>query len=201
MSLIKKLLTEATETNIKQIFNKTIAQKQRGKPEQQMLRVHQIAGGGVMSVMVEHIGDITHRMTEHVTFDTAGYEFVKPKVEKGISYLNNGYSFNREFQENLKNNFLYMKENDRLQKHNISSLSRFKNIVYKELKKYAQEHEKIPVYNEMQYHARQSAVELGFRDFHKSLDHLIKLNNVLKQGKEVWIEMAHRYDPDFENKI
>ena len=38
-----------------------VADMQRGAPEHAMLRVQRTMGGGVLSVVVEHVGDLTHR--------------------------------------------------------------------------------------------------------------------------------------------
>ncbi len=68
-----------------------LAQLQRDIPEKMMLRFQFLMGGGVMSYAVEHAGDLTHRMSEKATFGTAGYEFVKKKVENLLRLLNQGY--------------------------------------------------------------------------------------------------------------
>ena len=140
-----------------------IADLQRGPPEHAMLRVQFTMGGGVLSPVVEHIGDLTHRMTEHAD---AGYwleDIIQEKVKRGLSYLTHGYGFEREMHENMKAN-----------KTDAEKLDR-------QLIEYAKEHEKIPVYNVAQYHGREAAVALGYKDWDKSITHLQALQNMLDQ--------------------
>ena len=141
-----------------------VADMQRGAPERAMLRVQHTMKGGVLSPVVEHIGDLTHRMTEHAD---AGYwleDIIQEKVKRGLSYLTHGYGFEKEMQENIRANKTDVEELD------------------KRLLEYAKEHEKIPVYNAAQYHGREAAVALGYKDWNKSIEHLRVLQNMLDKG-------------------
>ena len=73
-----------------------VADQQRGAPEHAMLRVQRTMGGGVLSVMVEHIGDLTHRMTEHADAGMWLEDIIQEKVKRGIRYLTSGYGFEKE---------------------------------------------------------------------------------------------------------
>lgn len=140
-----------------------IADMQRGKPEFAMLRVQRAMGGGVLSPVVEHVGDLTHRMTEHAD---AGYwleDIIQEKVKRGLSYLTHRYGFEREMMENIKANGSDVEELDR------------------KLIEYAKEHEQIPVYNAAQYHGREAAIALGYKDWDTSIAHLEVLQNMLDQ--------------------
>jgi len=163
---INSMLTESANTlppNVVKAFL-AVADAQRGEPEMAMLRVQRTMGGGVLSPVVEHIGDLTHRMTEHAD---AGYwleDIIQEKVKRGLMYLTHGYGFEKEMQENIRAN-----------KTNVEELD-------KRLLAYAKAHEQIPVYNAAQYHGREAAVALGYKDWGKSIEHLRVLQNMLDKG-------------------
>jgi len=140
-----------------------IADEQRGPPEHAMLRVQRTMGGGVLSVVVEHVGDLAHRMTEHADRGYWLEDIIQEKVKRGLSYLTHGYGFEKEMQENIRAN-----------KTDVEKLDR-------QLLEYAKEHEKLPVYNAAQYHGREAAVALGYKDWDASITHLQILQNMLDQ--------------------
>ena len=86
-------------------FNE-LAQAQRGEPENAMLRcqMHPL-GGGVHTLALEHVGDLTHRMSENFAFLQGQYGNVKEKVDKTLNWLNSGYGFRREMFENMQKNY------------------------------------------------------------------------------------------------
>ena len=53
-----------------------LADSQRGTPEQAMLKVTRLIGGGVYGYVAEHVGDLTHRMSENFKFLKGGKENV-----------------------------------------------------------------------------------------------------------------------------
>jgi len=141
-----------------------VADQQRGAPEHAMLKVQRTMGGGVLSVVVEHVGDLTHRMTEHAD---AGYwleDIIQEKVKRGLSYLTHGYGFEKEMHENMRANNTDAEKLDA------------------QLLVYANEHENLPVYNAAQYHGREAAVALGYKDWDRSIKHLQVLQNMLDKG-------------------
>ena len=141
-----------------------VADMQRGSPEMAMLRVQRVMGGGVLSPVVEHIGDLTHRMTEHAD---AGYwleDIIQEKVKRGLMYLTHGYGFEKEMKENMRANKTDAEKLDQM------------------LLQYAKEHEKIPVYNIAQYHGREAAIALGYKDWDESIKHLQALQGMLDSG-------------------
>lgn len=158
----------------------SVGDTQRGEPERAMIDAQMLMGGGVMNVAVEHIGDLTHRMTESPTFETAGYEFVKEKVDKATRWLNNPYGFEREFEDNIRNNAAYHKVDE----------AQFRQQVYAALNRYADAHEKVPVFNEAQRVARDAAIALGRRRFADVSDALATLKSHL-ETREDWIAYAH----------
>lgn len=157
-----------------------LADLQRDAPEHAMLAVQMAMSGGVLNPIVEHIGDLIHRMTEKPSFYQAGFEFVKQKVEKCLRILTNGYGFEREFEENIQNNSRYMKTTpDELRKK-----------VYAALEVYAQEHEKLPTYNRAQQAAKLAAVAVGRRKWQTAVGAL-KILELHLNSREEWMKFAH----------
>ncbi len=145
------------------------ADAQRGPPEATMLRLQSLLGGGVLSHMLEHVGDITHRMTEKFDFGKGQIGIVQDKVEKTLRTLESGYGFEKEMMENFESNFNYRKENG---DSKFDTLHEFINAARRLSVIYAHEHSQIPVFNEPQMHAREAAVALGEWNFTKSITHL-----------------------------
>jgi hypothetical protein len=150
-----------------------VADQQRGAPEHVMLKVQRVMGGGVLSVMVEHIGDLTHRMTEHADAGFWLEDIIQEKVRRGITYLTSPYGFEKEMHENMKANNTDVEKLDAL------------------LLQYANEHENLPVYNAAQYHGREAAIALGYKDWDKSLRHLQTLQMML--DKDAYNRVAASY--------
>jgi len=159
-----------------------LAAMQRGAPERAMHHVQEICGNGVMSFAVEHTGDIIHRMTEKVTFPTAGYTYVKNKVEKVLDTLTNRYGFEREFKENIAESAKYRNVDKEELEHQCNDA----------LRKYAYEHSKLPVYNEAQKLAQQATMSLGYGKFRLCIHSLEELSKHLESVEE-WVEFAHQY--------
>lgn len=166
-----------------------LANLQRDKPEHAMLKVQFANGGGVLNPVVEHTGDLIHRMSEKPTFYNAGYEFVKPKVERVLHYLTRGWEhdfgdpteeFRREHEQNIKNNIRATGVDPTLHRSKLNA----------RLKKYAEEHAKLPAYNEAHRHARGAAVAIGEQRYNDAVKHLRALREHLG-SKEDWIKYAH----------
>lgn len=172
----RKWLLEATKEDF---F--ALADLQRDRPEHAMLAVQRAMGGGVLNPVVEHIGDLIHRMTERPTFSFAGYDYVKNKVEKVHRWLTNPYGFGKEMEENIQNNATYYK----------TSPAELRTKVYQALEVYAQEHERLPTYNEAHKLAQLAAVSVGRRQFHKAVGYLEQLQKYLT-SQEQWVQFAHQ---------
>lgn len=132
---------------------RSLADAQRGAPERAMIRAQEANGGGVVSYAAEHLGDLTHRMAEHG--GRFGREFVEPKVRRVLKLLRSEYGFAREHEENMRANARARgtSPDEHLERANDA------------LAKYAAEHRKLTVYNEMQRAARDAAVAFGERDW------------------------------------
>ena len=162
---------------------KALGDAQRGELEQAMFHVQYATGGGVLNPVVEHVGDITHRMSHMAQFGTAlGLE----KVQKTYRWLTNPYGFEREFNENLRNNARYRKVPE----------SQMRATVTKLLAKYAAAHEKLPVYNRAQWLARQAAICVGRQEWTEAAEALRRLLQMAPDD-QAWTQHAfevHRDD-------
>lgn len=144
-------------------------------------------GGGVLSFCIEHIGDLTHRMSHMVGWSTpsAGYDYVAGKIAKTMRMLTQDYGFEKEVELNFKNNADYRKV----------SIADFKKKAKAALHTYAEEHKKLKVYNRAQWLAREAAVSLGEMNFSKTIAHLKELQGMLKTN-QVWNQHALSYRLD-----
>lgn len=191
MKVREIIFEDVTERNEK---FEALASAQRGYPEHAMLKVqHHLLGAGVYGMLLEHVGDLTHRMSEHVSkpFRTGfGYNNVKDKVEKCLNVLDSDYGFEREFRNNLLNNYKYRESKG--EKRTFTELIKeFDQLGIN----YAQEHEKLIVYNHVQQLAKNAAVALGYQKFNDARINLHALDDILQQGKEAWIAEASKYNP------
>ena len=159
-----------------------LADAQRDKPERAMLLVQRANAGGVLNPVVEHIGDLTHRMTEEAKYGSAGYEIVKDKVQKCLRWLTHPYGFEKEHRENIEGNArdLGMPTHDHAQK------------VESALDYYAKMHQSLVVYNRCQWLARQAAVAVGHQNWSTAISCLRMLQEKLANRAE-WDAVALSY--------
>jgi len=189
-----------------------LASKQRGAPEETMLDIQHGIGGGVYSFVAEHAGDIINRMAKamHVTHDM-GREYVADKTAKVLRTLTREYGFEREFKENLKSNYEYFKStgNWPLGREGIkeafggtppNSLAEFEAGIKALAKRYAREHDALPVYNKAQWLAREAAKDIGTYNFEGAIEKLEKLQ-VLADDKKAWEKDAETFLTDSKGEI
>ena len=163
-------------------FNK-LADMQRGKPEMAMLVVqdtlkkepyYSARGNGSLNYLVEHVGDLTHRMAEkYATMPGSdmGIEYVEPKLRSAVRILSN--------------------------RIDLQLLGEFPEMP--ELARYAEEHKKLPVYNEAQRLARDAAVAIGERNFVVARDNLQKLKGMVDNG--TYVEEASKFTPAEKTEV
>lgn len=166
-----------------------LAHAQREEPESAMLRVQRANGGGVLNYLVEHTGDLTHRMSEPATAHNAGYEFVGPKLRRLAFTLERPGAIGSEHAENMRNNADHRKIPLTEQEYGVNAA----------LTKYQQAHMELPVFNEAQRLARDAAIAVGSQSWRaaKSLIDVLKTHH--DQGEEHWTRFA-RAEPDGLNK-
>jgi hypothetical protein len=167
-----------------------LGNNQRGGPEHAMLKAQAALGGGVLSFVLEHVGDLTHRMSHHAKYGQFYPGNVKDKVEKTLRVLTNGYGFEKENEENLRSNFNYRHEKDpRL------TFEKYVAAIDATLAKYAEEHAKLVVYNDVQWQARQAAIWLGKKKFKAAVMSLSRLEDAVRDQQK-FAELAAEYTLD-----
>lgn len=164
-----------------------LARAQRGRPEAMAVSLRTNPGlfnaTGVFTSLAEHVGDLTHRMTEHGgDFTGFGYQTVSEKVARGLRYLRDWEVIERQVETNLGNNHHYRLEDART----TLSLAEFREEFVHAAGRYADAHAELPVWNEAQWHAREAAVALGRLRFDDMEVHLIRIDENLAPGPAHW---------------
>ena len=170
-------------------YEENVGNVQRyGAAEKTMLDVTMFHSG-VLAPALEHIGDLTHRITEFPFV----YGTVKEKVEKMITALDRSFevwgmnmmSFLDEHEQNITNNLNYRKLN---RKDYVTELQ-------DKLDAYVVAHSLIPTYNEIQGHAKQAAIAIGNLNVDKALEHLRFIKRELDKGKTSFEKKAREVGP------
>ena len=176
---------------------KATANLQRGTPEVQMDNTQDLMGGGVLSYAIEHGGDLLHRMTDRG--GRAALEDTAPKVKSLIRSLESEYGFGSEFTENMRSNYRSKLEAAKSQGEEFyPTFEDYEDAVLKNLDNYAAYHSQLPVFNELQQAARNTAISLGKRDFGGALNNLRILDEAIEEGS--FAQRNSSFDPKFETK-
>lgn len=170
--------------NIAEKFS-DIGNQQRGTPEILMVKLQHYMGGGVLSSAIEHVGDLLHRMTHHAIYNRFYPDLVYEKANKIHRLLTNPYGFEREMKENFVANSKYK---------NIP-FDEFKENIDKNLLEYSNAHAQLPVYNKLQYAAREAAIQLGKKNFEEVINILDYLKTISKDV-EKFNKLASEYTLD-----
>ena len=190
-SIVKSRLLEAKSIEKVAAAFAELGALQRDRPEFAMLDIQKLLPGGVLPYCVEHVGDISHRMSHMFKYGwtpaNGGMEMVKPKVDRCLKTLNNPYGFEREHNENIQSWGKYYEKD----------IEEYKKEIDQALAKYAAEHSKLPAYNKAQHHAIQAAVELGNQNWNLAAHHLSELQDMCQSGDEYTKQvMDYRVDND-----
>ena len=175
-----------------------LGDQQRGAPENAMLQIqYHPLGPGVLSPIVEHVGDLTHRMTDRADIRTGfGYGNVKSKVDQTYSSLARGpgwMPFEEEVAQNQRNNYNYAVKN----KGETRPFEQVQAELNALGEKYAQEHARLPVYNHVQELGRDAAVAVGRRQYDVARAKLKELKSILDKGEAAWVAEASKYDANY----
>ena len=180
--LLKKPVKTITESRNK-IFD-DLANQQRDLPESAMIKVQKKMGGGVLSVVTEHAGDLVHRMSQKPDFFRGGFEWVKEKVDRLSTYLNRPYGFEKELGENIASKA-------RIDGRDIS-------VVEKEisdaLSNFGREHEKLVPYNRVQYLSQSLNEYIGKQKWDAARALVGKLKTVTDRGRKNWEKVALEFN-------
>lgn len=167
---------------------------QRGQPELQMVRVQTAnKGGGVLSFVVEHAGDLIHRMSHMAagaSMTAMGQEYVVDKTKKVNAVLTSGYGFEREMEENFRDNASFVK----------IPVEDLKNKVFEELKKYGEEHRKLPAYNNAQVLARNACIFIGERKFEHAGAYLQRLYDLAVE-RDRWMKASTEFERNEDGSL
>lgn len=160
---------------------------QRGKPEAAMLKVNHFYHG-VACPVFEHGGDLTWRMTHYAKRGEMDFECVF-KAERCVKYLSSPYGFEKEVNENIRNNA----------ESNSIPVPEYEEKLRKLMLNYAKEHSLLTVYNKPQWLAREAAVAMGKWQFYTALDYFRQYAK-LGQNEKEFITKAYAYaiDPNDE---
>jgi hypothetical protein len=161
---------------------------QRGPAETAMLRVQHQNLGGVLSPVVEHTGDLVHRMShlaDHGVFD---YD-IGNKVNRVLRYLEHDYGFAREHAQNIKNN---AEARGGEEKHQADLTTK--------LRAYAEEHAKLPSYNRAQYLANRASIAVGLQQWDKAIMFLHELKAMV-DSPEGFAHFASQYKLDSQGNV
>jgi len=142
---------------------KELADAQRDVPENAMvkaqtaLRAINKPGTATLGHLLEHVGDLTHRMSEIPRYQPGlAKENVPQKVRTALGALNS-YADRYDMEDHVPRDM-------------------------RELKEYADAHAALPAHNEMQRAARDAAVALGNKDFTKAKAELAKIKAAIDDG-------------------
>lgn len=162
---------------VKESFVK-LGQQQHGKPEEAMRQVQIVSGGGQIAFLVEHIGDLLHRMTYMVGWEeqSTGHSYIVNKLKKTLAILNQPLTqLRRDFQLEEKHNSEYQG----------IPLSEYQKRLTQALKTYAWQQAKLPAYNRVHWLARQAAICLGEQRFKLAAKYLNQLK-LISKDKGIW---------------
>jgi len=149
-----------------------------------MLEVQFALGGGVLHPVVEHGGDILHRMNEWGPRNEYGYDNIKGKVTRVVDALDDKYGFEREHGENVASNG----------EDNKNGRAAYEAKLNSTLDRYADEHAALPVFNDLQRLAQSAAVAVGRQDWDTARAKFHQLKDELDKGKDHWVREAGKTD-------
>ena len=160
-----------------------MGQLQRGVAESAMLRVQRTTGGSILNDVVEHSGDLQHRVSELKFGVDEMYRNFRDKVLRVNRSLTQGYGFEREFTENLRNNAVHRGEDFRTLRGDVTA----------KLKKFAEAHADLPVYNDLHRLIRKANVAIGKQKWETARIHYKKLVEIA-EDKDKFSKMAQEVD-------
>jgi len=171
-----------------------LADIQRGAPEAAMTKAQFDLGGGVLGYALEHTGDLTHRMAEYG--GRFGDDYVQPKIDRIFKLLTNEYGFEKEVKENLINNIKYQFETGKPDIPFKKYEKQYREKVSKSLQKYADEHKKVPVYNEMQLAGREAAIAMGEGRYDDAFEYIFTIKKAIDDGN--YSQKSLEFNPEID---
>jgi hypothetical protein len=145
----------------------TVSDTQRGAPEIAMTELVRKGGGSELNGVFEHIGDLTHVLTNEAHISSFRRERVLSKIRNHIGILENPNT-PKFLEANFESNAKFAGIPLTIQKNT------FKRLTHK----YADEHKKVPVFNRPQKLARDAAVAVGEGKYKTAATLLRKLEKI-----------------------
>lgn len=184
--------------DLRVLFQK-LANDQRNKPEDEMRKAQDTMGGGQLPHLLEHVGDLTHRMAQSLYISTGDVHLsltdIIPKIEMSLSILKKGDDFKLEVDRNRLSNFNhYSKKDD----YKYKTFEKYEKQCLEHLEKYSKEHSKLTVYNDLQHAAKYAAVHLGNGEYKKAYESIKILDDAIKNGS--YCKRASMYKKDYETQ-
>jgi len=152
---------------------KTVSSTQRGAPETAMLDVLGSRVAVELDNVLEHIGDLTHVLTNEAEWGSFRRERVRSKIAGKVQTLENP-----NLEAFIEQNHEGLAHYNRETKGVSESVDTIRERYHQLMKKYADEHRKIPVFNRPQKLARDAAVAVGERQFKKAAELLRALDKI-----------------------
>jgi hypothetical protein len=197
MKSFKQFLIEniILSPEIETIFH-NLAQQQRDKPEKAMLNVQDLQLSQLYTYALEHVGDINHRMNEHINFFNGQQGTILKKLRIVKNDLENIPRYVRNINKQIEDNRRYIINSNPNHPYKELSVDDLKNILRQKAEIYANEHKKLKVYNHIQWLARQSAVELGLMNFPKAKQHIDELYSIV-DNDDSFLQHITQYNPNY----
>lgn len=164
------------------------ANVQRAEPENRMLELQRVTGGGLYSHSAEHIGDLTHRLNEGG--GRFGSEFVEPKVRTQLRGLQHKYGYEREHLEQMRSNAAYAGVDFEEHMEKVRTAG----------EAYSQAHGTIPVYNAPSQRAAWAAQDLGRMNFGNTEMWMHSLSKTLRDSTQFKHLMSQAGSVEFLRK-
>jgi len=177
-----------------------LASLQRKLPEEAMNKVQALQICNLYSYALEHIGDINHRMNEHINSFNGQQGTVLKKIRIVRKDLIRPDYYSLDINSEIVENYKYQKE-----KH--PDTYRFKDLTINQVerilkdasKEYSIEHSKLKVYNHIQWLARESAMALGVFDFKYAKECLDELYDMV-EDHDKYLKYIAEFEEDYDQK-
>ena len=178
-----------------------LANQQRGRPEMaggggplgsNPHKLHEI---GVWLFLTEHVGDLTHRMSQrNCEKFHFGITMIDEKCRKCIGMLDSRYGCEREIEEQVRANYQYAVK----YKNHTGMFEQWRSEWIRSGEIYADEHRKLRVYNKAQYFAREAAIAVGMREYSRASQFLHALHSAVNGD---WEKMAGVVEFDSDGRL
>lgn len=183
------LLESATREYINTLYD-SIADAQRSRPEALMVKAQRISINRVWNELLEHAGDLIHRMTQNISWYEGCYDEVKNKVNKCLRYIDSNDI--QSFDSIVFELFEYQS------KRGTNKFPTASETIYemnKAGKEYAYAHWNLDSqYNRLHILATEAAAYSGECEFDKAKQSLLAIKAELDKGKANWRKAIWEYN-------